>query len=265
MHSTVLTEAPSIRQQSTSPAYAEQALDAITRIAAASDPPELLERLANATAAIGATASVYTASIPEDGSERSAFRLFACHPAFAMEHFGQTAFPEHPWFRFARTHTMPATDSQIQPLHGNDAADIDLARRFGFRSAFVIPTRANAGVDRLDVLCVGSMHPDDFEGPQARAARTLSRALANELQDWLTRHLRGRIRDVARLQQLDVDLLTMEWEGLGTKEICHRTGMTMASVDSRFQRINARLNCASRKASAHRAAAYGLIEPVKTP
>jgi DNA-binding CsgD family transcriptional regulator len=257
---TAPAETPSIRNRSTSPNYAHQALDAITQIAAASDPPELLDRLAAATEALGATASVYSASIPEDGHETSGFSLYACHPAFALEHQGQGASRDHPWFRFACTHTMPGTDHQILPRHATDAAAIDLARRYGFRSALIVPTRARAGIDRLDMLCVGSVHADDFEGPEARAVRSLARALAAELQDWLTRHLRIRMQESARLQKLDIELLGMEWEGLGTKEICHRTGMTTASVDSRFQRINARLNCASRKASAHRAAAYGLLE-----
>ncbi|TDP62071.1 sigma-70-like protein [Roseateles toxinivorans] len=65
----------------------------------------------------------------------------------------------------------------------------------------------------------------------------------------------------ADLHQRDLDLLTMEWQGLSTKEISQRTGMTAASVDSRFQRINSRLKCQIRKASAKRAAAQGLLKP----
>jgi DNA-binding CsgD family transcriptional regulator len=214
----------------------------------------------NATAAIGATASVYTAVIPEDGPEPSCFSLFACHPGFAQEQNTHGQLLNHPWFRFARTHTIPGTDHQITPQHDADTAAIALAGQYGFKSCLIVPTPAGADLHRLEMLCLGSDREDDFEGSEARIVRTLARSLAAELHDWLTRYLRQRLQAAARLQERDVDLLAMEWRGLGSKEISLRTGMSVTSVDSRFQRINVRLNCASRKASAKRAAAYGLLE-----
>jgi len=252
--------ATSIRERARTLDYAAQALDAIVRIHQATDPPALLDRLMNATAAIGATASVYTAAIPEDGHEPSCFSLFACHPGFAQEQNSRGPLLNHPWFRFARTHTTPGTDHQIPLQHEADAAAIELARRHGFRSCLIVPTPAGADLDRLEMLCLGSDKEDDFEGGEARVVRTLARSLAAELHDWLTRYLRQRLQEAARLQERDVDLLAMEWQGLGSKQISLRTGLSVASVDSRFQRINARLKCASRKASAKRAAAYGLLE-----
>lgn len=76
----------------------------------------------------------------------------------------------------------------------------------------------------------------------------------------MTCYLRDRLQRTAGLHQPDLDLLTMAWQGLGTKEISQRTGLSFATIDSRFQRINARLKCPSRKASVRRAAAYGLLE-----
>ena len=250
----------SIRERASTPNYAEQALEAIVRIHQAADPPALLDRLMHATAAIGATASVYTASIPEGGHEQSCFSLFACHPGFAQEQNRRGPLLDHPWFRFARTHTTPGTDHQVPLQHDADAAAIELARRHGFRSCLIVPTPAGVDLDRLEMLCVGSDNDDDFEGAEARVVRTLARSLAAELHDWLTRYLRQRLQEAAQLHQGDVDLLAMEWQGLRSKEISLRTGMSVTSVDSRFQRINARMKCASRKASAKRAAAYGLLE-----
>ena len=250
--------ATSIRERAKSLNYAEQALDAIVRITLATDPPDLLDRLMNATAAIGAAASVYTASIPEDGNEPSCFSLFACHPGFAQELNSHGPLIHHPWFRFARTHTTPGTDQQIPLQHATDAAALALARNYGFRSCLIVPT--SAGADRIEMLCLGSDQENDFEGSEAHVVRALARSLAAELHDWLTRYLRQRLREAARLQAFDVDLLAMELQGLGTKQISARTGLSVASVDSRFKRINARLQCANRKASAKRAAAYGLLE-----
>ncbi|MBT9491827.1 MAG: hypothetical protein IV107_05665 [Paucibacter sp.] len=252
--------ATSIRERAKSSDYAAQALEAIVRLHQATDPPALLDRLMNATVAIGATASVYTVAIPEDGPEPSCFSLFACHPGFAQEQGDHEPLLNHPWFRFARTHTTPGTDHQITPKHDADFAALSLARKYGFKSCLIVPTPAGADLDRLEMLCLGSDREDDFEGSEARVVRTLARSLAAELHDWLTRYLRQRLQAAARLQEKDVDLLAMEWQGLGSKEISLRTGLSVTSVDSRFQRINARLNCASRKASAKRAAAYGLLE-----
>ncbi|WP_397535563.1 hypothetical protein [Roseateles sp.] len=249
---------PSIRALASSPDYAAQALAAIVRVPLAPDPPQLLDRLMNATTALGATASVFTAAIPEDGREPSSFSLFACHPGFAQTQHSQGPMTHHPWFRFARSHSTPGTDQQM-PCHLEaDSASLDLARQYGFRSCLVIPTAG--GVGRIEMLCLGSKHAEDFEGPEARLVRTLARSLAAELHDWLTVYLQRRLRENARLQDKDLDLLTLEWQGLGTKEISSRTGMSTASVNSRFQRINVRLQCSNRKASAKRAAAYGLLE-----
>ncbi len=255
------TRGTSIRDLARNPDCPVRALDAIVRIHLAKDPPELLDMLMSATLAIGATASVYTASIPEDGDEASSFSLFACHPGFAHEQYWQGTLLEHPWFRFARTHTTPGTDQQISRHRGPDAAAIELAREYGFKSCLIVPTPSGVDLERIEMLCLGSSDEGAFEGEGARIGRALARSLAAELHDWLAAHLKRRLQESARLREKDVSLLALEWEGLGTKQISLRIGESMASVDSRFQRINTRLRCANRKASARRAAAYGLLEP----
>lgn len=246
--------------RATNPDFPARALEAITRIQSARDAPNLLDRLMNATAAIGATASLYTAAIPESESETSSFSLFACHPGFAHRQDRLGSLLDHPWFRFASTHSAPGTDQQVQLQHASDAAAVELARQYGFQSCFIVPVPASAGSRRFEMLCLGSNNAGAFEGEDARILRTLARALAAELHDWVTRHLSERLQAIARLHEADIELLRLEQQGLGTKEISLRTGLSPASVDSRFQRLNVRLACANRKASARRAAAYGLLE-----
>ena len=260
MPSITPVRAASIRERSQVSDYAARALEAITQIAPAAEPPQLLDRLTLATAAIGASGSIFTASIPEGGLDPSCFTLFACHPAIAQLHGNKEHLLKHPWFRFAQTHTIAATDRQIALTHDADRAAVRLAREHGFRSCLVVPNPENAPTGRSEMFCIGSDTADDFEGPEARTVRSLARALAAELHDWLTRYLQERLRAAANLQAADVDLLSLEWQGLGTKEIARRTGMSESSVDSRFQRINVRLRCSNRKHSARRAAAYGLLE-----
>lgn len=260
MSSKELAQHSSIRELSKTENFAENVVAAIVQIPLANSPAELLDRLAKVTQAIGASGSIYTAGIPEGGRETSSFSLFACHPGFAQAQCMTGSMLEHPWFRFARRHTMPGTNHQVPQQDNVDVQAIDLANQYGFRSCLIVPTPAGPDVDRLDMLCIGSATPDDFEGTQAQLVRTLARALAAELHDWLTRHLQERLREAARLHTHDVTLLAMEWQGMGSKEIAQRTGMTATSVNSRFQRINARLHCRNRRASAQRAAAHGLME-----
>lgn len=254
------THSTSIRALATHANYSTQALQAIVRISLADGPAQLLDKLMDATAAIGAAASVYTASIPEDGHEPSCLSLFACHPAFWQEEINRGSMLQHPWFRFASKRSTPGTDHQIPPQHEADVAAMDLARGYGFRSCLVVPTSSGHKLDRMEMLCLGSDKADDFEGAEARIVRALAQSLAAELHDWLTNYLQCQLREDAQLHDKDIALLALEWQGLSTKEISQRTGLSGSSVDSRFQRINARLNCASRKASARRAAAYGLLE-----
>lgn len=262
MFSTDPIRPTSIQARTLEPDYAAQALEAITLISYAPDPPQLLDAVFRATATLGASGSIYTAAIPEDGDEPSCFGLFACHPKLVQTQDSKVLLVDHPWFRFAQTHTMPGTDHQIVSRHESDMAALQLASQHGFRSCLVIPISNGTRSTRSEMLCIGSDMVDAFEGPEARAVRALARALAAELHDWMTRHLSQRLRHAAQIEAGDIELLTLEWQGLGTKEIAARMGLSVPCVDSRFQRLNLRLRCTNRKRSAERAAAYGLFEPV---
>lgn len=259
MSSTVTNHSRSVSEEYGAPDYAAGALEAILQIHDAETPPQVLESLMRATSAIGATASMFTVAIPEIGSEPSSFSLFACHPAFAHRHFHVGPSLSHPWLRFARTSTSPGTDQAIQPKQASDAEALALARQYGFTSCLVVPIRPGPDLGKVEMLCLGSSRPDAFEREDARIIRTLARALAEELHEWVSRHLKRHLQLHARIRKSDLELLEMEWQGLTTKEIALRTGMSATSVDSRFQRLNVRMACPNRKESARRAAEYGLL------
>ena len=54
-------------------------------------------------------------------------------------------------------------------------------------------------------------------------------------------------------------MLAQERLGRGTKAICSALQMSPTAVNSRFQRLNAKLGVPNRKAAAQLAAEYGLI------
>ena len=260
MSSTMPTDPPPLQTSPLAPDEVAAALAAIDRIRTAADAAQCLERLFQATQAIGASASLYTVAIPEDGGELSSITLLACDPAMAHVSFDPGPMARHPWVRYARTHTTPGTEADIQVETATDAAALDNARRCGFVACLVIPTPAGADLGRFEMLCLGSAMPGAFESDDRRITWMLARALAAELHDWFAAHLRTSLQQAARLQAPDVELLALEWAGLSTKEIAQRTGLSIAAVDSRFQRLNSRLNCPNRRASARRLAEHGLLE-----
>ena len=92
-------------------------------------------------------------------------------------------------------------------------------------------------------------------------ARELSldpQALGN-LQAWWIATMRRALMDASGLSSAELTLLVYERRGLATKHIAGITGTSTSSVDSRFQRINAKLDAPNRKAAAQLAAEYGLI------
>ena len=235
-------------------------LDLILQLQSAQEPPQLLDALVSATEAIGAAASLYSVAIPESESGPFSFSLFACHPAFAHRQQQIGPLPDHPWLRFARTHSSPGTDRTVEVEGSADREALALAQQYGFASCLIVPTPAGPDLQRVEMLCLGSRQHAAFEGEDARLVRALARALAAELHDWVTRHLSASLREVAQLQKIDITLLHLEWQGLGTKAISARTGLSPSAVDTRFQRLNQRLDCPNRKASARRAAEHGLLE-----
>lgn len=241
--------------------YPARALDLILQLKAAEGPPQLLDALVSATEAIGAAASLYSVAIPESEGEPFSFSLFACDPAFAHRQQQSGPLPHHPWFRFARTHSSPGTDRTVQIEGPADQEALALAQQHGFVSCLIVPTPAGPDLHRVEMLCLGSRCHAAFEGEDARIVRALARSLAAELHDWVTRHLSASLQDAAQLQHIDIELLRMEWQGLGSKAISARTGLSPNAVDTRFQRLNYRLECPNRKASARRAAEHGLLEP----
>jgi DNA-binding CsgD family transcriptional regulator len=80
-----------------------------------------------------------------------------------------------------------------------------------------------------------------------------------ELHEWFADESRATLLRSSGLRVGDLELLAMERRGLVTKEIARTMGVSVDSVNSQFQRIEARLECPTRKAAARRAAEYGLI------
>lgn len=138
-------------------------------------------------------------------------------------------------------------------------AAVEVAQRFGFRSAVIVPAPSGGRLSRTGVLCLGSARPDYFDDEGYITLKVVARGVAMELHEWWLQRLRDELVAVSGVTSTDLALLSHESLGHTTKTIARLLGLSTGSVDSRFQRLNIKLGVANRKAAAHLAAEYGLI------
>jgi DNA-binding CsgD family transcriptional regulator len=248
-----------LQEQAQAPDYTPRVMTLIDAIHRARDVPDLLELLHACTDAMGATASIFLVAIPEDEAELTLQVLLACDPEFIYKHVQTCQLLEHPWFGYGRAHDLPIAASRLTYDSVKQHAVVNLARQHGFESALIVPTPSAAGLGRFGVLCIGSAGADDFDHEGSHLVHLLARSLATALHDWFAVHSRESLQTSARLLTRDLKLLTMELQGLSTKQIAKHLGISSRAVDSQFQRIKQRLACPTRRAAAKRAAEYGLL------
>jgi hypothetical protein len=248
---------PPVAELIQSPGYAARAVALIDQVHRADDPFCLVDILHRATSALGADGGVYVHAIPEDESH-SALRVLMAGDS----HWGRTcvrdeALEAAPWMLYARDHFAPVLASELpvmlRPV-GTETAD-----DFGCRSGLIVPTQSGGGLNRFGVLCLASERRGNFESDGTHVFQLLAHSLSLELHEWWTRQTRTQLLEVAHLSSDDLQLLALERQGMGTKQISRRLGIGATAIDSRFQRINVKLMSPNRKLSALRAATHGLL------
>lgn len=223
---------------------------ALAALRDASDPCDLPVSLCRVTQAFGARASVCAHVVPDPERPPQVLLLCACDAERIYTHLRAESALDHPWLRYAREHDEPVWSSQL----GSTAADSPTASS---RPVLIIPTHSGGTTGRYGVLGVEFAGSDD-DG-LVHEQRLLAEGLAHELHDWWMRRTRAELQREARLRSTDLQLLAFERQGLGTKQIARLIDSTLLAVDSRFQRINAKLGVANRRHAALRAAIHGLL------
>jgi DNA-binding CsgD family transcriptional regulator len=136
---------------------------------------------------------------------------------------------------------------------------VELAAQFGFRSALIVPAPSSGGLTRTGVLCLGSSVPGFFDDAGYLSLKVLARSLAMELHEWWIARIKSELLQSAQLTAEDLALLAFERRGHSTKYIATRLHLSPHAINSRFQRMNARLGVPNRKSAAQLAAEYGVI------
>jgi DNA-binding CsgD family transcriptional regulator len=239
--------------------FAARALDVIQHVQGAKDEAAMLELLYAAKVVLGAEQAVFSSFIRDDETHESFRFLIAADPVWCVTYQQKAWYAKDPWLLYAMTATEPACDTAI-PLRTKSQREArSLAAEYGIASAYIVPAPSGNGISRLGVLVLGSSVPGYFETPATSRLRVLAQGLAMSLHAWRVRWFRKEIISTYRLNGEDIQLMKLEREGKSTKEIATTLDISPASVDSRFQRLNAKFNQPNRRATAQLAAEYGLL------
>lgn len=226
--------------------FASRALASIQQVSRAADDTEIVGALEKAKRALGADHAAF-ASFVRDETDTESFRfLLACDPAWCIAYQRHGWYAQDPWLLYAQTHSEPVCASRIPLRTQAQRATAALAATYGVASAYIVPAPSSGSVTRLGVLMLGSRHGDYFEGEATVPIRLLARSLAMELHEWWVRRVRQEIIEQCRLTPDDMEVLVLERQGLGSKQIADRLHTSASAVDSRFQRLNAKFHMPTR-------------------
>lgn len=241
------------------PAYSVNVMAAIRHLAQAADEAQAVDALAAASDQMGTDAAAFVSFVRDDPSHESFRFLLACDPVWCLEYERRAWYATDPWLQYSMTHSEPARAQDIAPGSAQQRAVVELAAQYGFRSALIVPAPSSGGLTRIGVLCLGSSTPGFFDDVGYQTLKMLARTLAMELHEWWIARIKRELVVNARLMDDDLALLAHERLGHSTKLIAAVLDMSPNAINSRFQRLNAKLGVPNRKAAAQLAAEYGLI------
>ncbi len=239
--------------------FAARIVAITARLASAADEAEAVGVLQQAAATMGADAAAFVSFVRDDDAHDTFRFLLACDPVWCAEYERRAWYALDPWLAYARAHTEPVRGADVPAEAGAQREIVELARRHGFNDALIVPAPASGMVTRLGLLCLGSEHEGFFADGGFAILKPLARSLAMELHAWWIERIKCELARAAQLTEEDLLLLRHERQGRGTKAIASELAASPNAINSRFQRMNARLGVPNRKAAAQLAAEYGLI------
>jgi DNA-binding CsgD family transcriptional regulator len=243
----------------TSPGYADRVSAAAERIASASDPAAAQRLLIDGIAVLGAP-NAFFASFLRDGADIAGCRfMLACEPEGCRPNLDADALLHDPWLAYTTHHAAPILASALWAADRGGHELIAPAHRHGFASTLLVPAHSGPGHSRIGLLALGSPQPGFFEGDGLPRFRIGARALATELHDWWQTRLRSELVARSRLTAAELELLRHEHCGHSSKHIARALDVSPCAIDSRFQRISARLGVANRRAAVRLAVECGLL------
>jgi DNA-binding CsgD family transcriptional regulator len=194
--------------------------------------------------------------------EREHYRyLVGCEPQWCYLYNQHKWYAIDPFIDYALQHTSPVLASDVAPTSPGQERMLSTAAMHGFRSGIVVPAHSGSAI-RIGVLYLGTTDGPERARLSLGRHRNLMRAFALELLEWWDARLRDTGLEELDLDELDVDLLLKAQEQATAREAAQELGVTLSRVNSRYERINRKLDVPTKRHAAEKAVALGLIKPV---
>lgn len=249
----------SLRRVVSEPGYAGGVIAIVQRLAKVSDPPGVLELLYEAIEKMGVHYAAFLSYIRDDFAHENFQFALACDPRWCFEYKELAPYAHDPWILYAQSNTEPICASQITGMTKEQRQIQAMAERYGMASTLVVPAPSSRALARVGMLAIGSRHQGFFEGDGSAEFSVLARSLSMEMQGWYVRYLSKKMIEKYGITPEELELLAFERNGLGSKQVAAELEVSVGAVDSRWQRLNRKLNTPNRATAARLAAEYGLI------
>ena len=240
--------------------YSAQITAGVERIADAADEAEALDQLQVCARILGAESAAFISALRDDADYGSCRFMLACQPAWCQHYLESDCIAHDPWLEYAARHSEPVIANTLRVADDSARRVIQLAEQHGFRSAVLVPFHSGNGHAQISLLCLGSSTPRYFEDEGFPRLRLGARLLAAELHDWWMARIRRDLLAKARITTAELELLKHEYLGHGSKRIAATLHVSTSSINSRFQRMNAKLGVPNRRIAARLAAEWGLFD-----
>jgi DNA-binding CsgD family transcriptional regulator len=228
------------------------------RVQLATGPGDIQSLLHLTTITLGAERSFF-ASICSSEDEAGYAFVLDCDSLWWHRYRATCPLPENPWLTYATRHSALVLASQLERMAPACQRPLTTAPDTGFTSAVLVPTHSGRLERRASLLCFGHSVAGYFEDSALAMLRVATKSLALEFHEWWASHERQQLVERTSLSEADLRLLAQHCAGLSSKQIACDLQISRESVNSRFQRIIARLGVRNRRAAARVAIDCGLI------
>ena len=186
--------------------------------------------------------------------------LVGCAPQWCYLYNQSKWYAIDPFVDYALHNTSPVLAADVPLSSPGQIRMLAVAAEHGFRSGIVVPAHSASAV-WTGVLYLGTEGDADHAQRCLSQHRSLMRAFALELLEWWDTKLRVDSVESLELDELDLELLYKAQEHATAEEAARELGITLSRVNSRYERLNRKLDVTSKRHAVEKAVALGLIKP----
>lgn len=239
--------------------------DLIEQIGQAETPARIHVLMQDGIGLLGALQAYFVTFVRDhDGLAMCRFML-ACDARWCRRYLDAGCQNHDPWLTYATHHSEPIAASALAVCAREHRQVVDLASQCGFVSTLLVPAHSGPSQSRISLLCLGSPTVGHFERNGLGALKIVARALACELHEWWSARLRRELLATTHISPTELTLMRHQCAGHSSKHIAAELHVSPSSIDSRFQRLHAKLGVPNRRQAARLLVDCGLILPPSTP